>query len=81
MRYDTKTISKACELYNKGVSMRAICKATGISTHTVVYYHCNPKQRKRIVANAYRWMKNNPEKWKATMKKAAKTYKEKHATT
>lgn len=78
MNYDTKTIQKACRLYRAKVPVRQILRETGIKSHSVIYFHCNPVSRKRIVKRAMKWRKDNPEAWQKINHKAVKKFQKKH---
>lgn len=71
LKYDKKVIREACRLYDEGkLSMRAILRKTGISSHSVIYFHCDPRKRIRMLQRARRWMRENPEQWRMINRKA-----------
>ena len=76
-RYNTHTIQFACRLYREKVPLRQILKATGISSHSVVYFHCDPAKRMKAAEATRRWIKANPERWRGIMKRAALKYQAK----
>lgn len=80
MKYDTKTIEKACRLYQKKTPIRRILKETGIKSHSVVYFHCDPVKREEIVKRTKKWMKNNPERWREISRKAVDKFNKKNAS-
>lgn len=77
-RYDKKTIGKACRMYQKGVPVRQILRETGITSHSVVLFHCDPEKKRVLVERMLAWRKKNPEKWGKIARKAAKKYQRKH---
>ena len=54
--------------------MRKILSATGISSHSVVYFHCDPERRRAIVKKSLAWRKKNRKRWRKIANKAAKKY-------
>ena len=78
MKYTTSTIQKACRMLREGAKIKDILKETGIKTHTVIYWHCDPERRAKQIDRGRKWMKRNSEKWKKISERAMKKYREKH---
>jgi hypothetical protein len=70
--YDKKIISKAKRLYSKGVSLRKICKETGIKSTSTVQFHCDPEYRAKAYRSGKMWRKKNPKRWRDICKKAVR---------
>ena len=64
MKYDKATIDKAKKLYAKGVTLRDICKETGIKSDSTILFHCKEGYREYMRERSYAWRKKNPERWK-----------------
>lgn len=69
MKYTKKQIEGARQLLRQGLTYRQIADKLGFATPLSAAYHANPRRRKRIIENAKRWQKNNPEKVKANFKR------------
>jgi hypothetical protein len=77
MRHSKTTVTKACQLYQAGTSVRDICKKTGIKSTSTVMYHCNPAYKADMNRRNLEWRKKNPKRWAEIRKKAIANHKEK----
>lgn len=77
-RYNTKTIQKACRLYKQGMPIRQILRETGISSHSIIYFHCDSKRRATLILKSLAWRKANHKKWRVIANRAARKHYKKH---
>ena len=76
-KYDEKTITRAKELFSKGISFREICKKTGIKSTSTVMYHCDPNYRAAMKEHGAEWRAKHKEQWRKICRKAAKKNRDK----
>lgn len=70
-KYDKATISKAGRLYRRGVSLRKICRDTGIKSTSTIQFHFDPEYRKEHIARQENWRRKHPKEWAKICKKAS----------
>lgn len=61
-----------------GCKIRDIMKETGIKSHTVIYWHCDPEKRKAQEERGRKWRAEHPDEWREIAKRAEKKFRKKH---
>lgn len=77
IRYDKKTIAKACKLYDAETPLREIMRRTGIKSTSTIQFQCDPDYREAHMNRAKEWRKKNPDRWREINVKAVRKYQRK----
>lgn len=67
------TVCKSCKLTTARHQAKGLC----LRCYTKKRYNTDPRFKKQVKKNAYRWIKKHPKKWKEVYKRAQKKYREK----